>query len=232
MTRVASLGPILLALMVWPCADARAQLPAVSDTQLWLQAQAQLPVGDAWTVHAEAQTRWLDDVSEYDQTMWRGALGRGLGSRVTVWAGYAYNPRWVAGVRLDEQRTWQQMSATLPRMGRWTSSIRIRPEQRYLPEWGDASHRLRMLGRLLRPIGASPWSVALSNEYFVTMDETRGGPHQGFDQNRFFAGAVRKLSADLLLEVGYLWQWQSSTAVRGTRHGHTLIGGLTYAPTR
>jgi Protein of unknown function (DUF2490) len=230
MRSAARIAAALLALVGWLPVHAHAQRPAVNDLQAWLLLLGQLPVGDAWIVHAEVQPRWNDDISQRDQLLLRTALGRRLGPRVSVWAGYGYIPRWSDGERFDEQRTWQQLSATFPRIGTWAPSIRIRPEQRYLDEWGDTSHRLRALGRLVRPLGASPWSLALWDEYFVTVDETPGGPAQGFDQNRLFATVLRKLSADVTLEAGYMWQVQPSTASRGTRHGHTLFAWLTYAP--
>ena len=200
------------------------------DRQLWLLFLGQVPVGDQWLVHAEAQPRWNDDVSQRDQLLLRGALGRRLGPRVTMWAGYGYIPRWTAGDVLHEQRLWQQLSATLPRVGKWTPSIRLRPEQRFLEQWGDTSHRFRALGRLVRPIGSSPWSVAVWDEYFVTLDDTAGGPQQGFDQNRFFATMLRKVSPAVTVEAGYLWHLQPANQVRGVRHGHTAFAWLTWAP--
>lgn len=190
----------------------------------------QIPVGDEWVVHAEAQPRWFEDISQRDQLLLRGGLGRRLGSRVIVWAGYGYIPRWTSGDVLHEQRLWQQLSATLPRLGQWTPSIRLRPEQRFLDEWGDTSHRFRALGRLVRPIGASPWSVAVWDEYFVTLDDTVGGPTRGFDQNRLFLTALRKLAPAVTLEAGYMWHLQPETSARGTRHGHTVFTWITWAP--
>jgi hypothetical protein len=223
---------VLVALLVPRAVRAQEAVPTVQDTQLWVQLLGLLPVGDAWTVHAEAQFRWNDDVSHHDQDIFRGAVGRRINAFVTLWGGYAYTPRWSGGTRFDEQRTWEQASLTFPTVGKWASSLRIRQEQRYLADWGDTSHRLRLLGRVVRPIGASPWSVALWDEYMVTLDETEGGPSQGFDQNRVFAGVLRKLSADVTFEGGYLWQLQPSNATRGTRHGHTAFVWLTYAPPR
>lgn len=204
----------------------------IHDSQLWGQWVALLPVAEAWTVHAEAQFRWNDDLGNHDQDIFRGAVGRRVSPRVTLWGGYAYNPRWTGGVRFDERRTWEQASVTLPTAGKWAPSLRIRQEQRYLAEWGDTSHRLRLLGRFVRPIGGSPWSVALWDEYMVTLDHTEGGPRQGFDQNRAFVGILRTLSREVTIEGGHLWQMQPSNAARGPRHGHTAFAWLTYAPQR
>ena len=69
---------VLLACL-WLAAPAQAQtpkqteaLPAVHDTQAWLLLLAQLPVGESWTIHLEAQPRWNDDISDKDQFILRG----------------------------------------------------------------------------------------------------------------------------------------------------------------
>ena len=200
------------------------------DTQLWLLLLAQLRVGDQWLVHAEAQPRWNDDVTRADQVLLRGAIGRRLGSRTSVWAGYAYTPRQGSDAWTHEQRLWQQFSATLPKVGQWTPSIRIRPEQRFLASWGDTSYRLRAMGRAVRPLDGSAWSVVTWNEYFVTLDDTDDGPERGFDQNRLFAGVVRRMSSAVTLESGYMWQFVPETDTAPRRHNHTILIWLTWAP--
>lgn len=202
----------------------------MQDVQAWVLLLGQVPVGDQWMVHGEVQPRWNDDVSQRDQVILRGGLGRRLGRRVSVWGGYGYIPRWASGDVLHEQRIWQQVSATLPRVGRWTPSLRLRQEQRFLDQWGDTSHRFRALGRMVRPIGTSPWAVAVWDEYFVTLDDTVRGPAQGFDQNRLFLTALRRLSPSVALEAGYLWQVVPANAMRGTRHGHTVFTWLNWTP--
>jgi hypothetical protein len=210
---------------------AHAQSPAtVHDTQFWLLLLGQIPVGDKYVVHLEAQPRWKNDMQDKDQLLLRAALGRRLGPRVTVWGGYGYIPRWSGDTVFHEQRIWEQVSSTFPKVGKWAPSIRLRQEQRFLEQWGDTSHRFRALGRLVRPIGASPWSVAVWDEWFYTLDETVGGPRQGYDQNRFFVTVLRKMSPSVTLEGGYLWQNVPGTATKAERQGHTLFTWFTYAP--
>lgn len=231
MTRLHRLVATAGALIACVPAMAAAQpLPTAHDSQAWVLLLGQIPVGDRWMVHAEVQPRWNDDVSQKDQLLLRGALGRRIGPRVVVWGGYGYIPRWSRGTTFHEQRLWEQVSATLPKAGKWAPSIRLRQEQRFLEQWGDASHRFRALGRLVRPIARSAWSFAVWDEWFVTLDQTRGGPPQGYDQNRFFLTALRKLSPSVTLEAGYLWQHVPATTVRAERHGHTLFTWFTYAP--
>ena len=118
----------------------------------------------------------------------------------------------------------------MPTLEKWTPSIRLRQEQRFVEEWGSASHRFRALGRVVRPVGGSPWSVAVWDEWFVTLDDTAGGPAQGYDQNRLYLTGLRKLSSAVTLEAGYLWQHVPAAPSAAERHGHTLFMLFTYAP--
>ena len=221
-----------VAAVIWaPVATAHAQPgPVLQDLQAWWLMLGQLPVGDEWVVHAEAQPRVNDDISQKDQFLLRGGVGRRFGTRVTAWTGYAYVAKWNGAPVSHEQRVWQQLNAALPRTGKWSPSIRLRQEQRFVESWGDASHRFRALGRLVRPIAEGPWSVAVWDEWFVTLDDTSGGPAQGYDQNRVYLTGLRKLSPAVTLELGYMWQHVPSTATAPRRHGHTLFTSFTYAP--
>ena len=230
MIRGARLFAAAIALVAGLPMLAAADPPPTQDAQAWLLLVAQFPIGKKWIAHAEVQPRWNDDISQKDQVILRGAIGRRLGPRVTAWAGYAYVPRWTADATLNEQRSWQQINVGLPTFERWTPSIRVRQEQRYLDAWGDTSHRFRALGRLVRPIGASKWAAAVWDEWFLTLDDTVGGPKQGFDQNRLYLTALRKLSPAVTFEGGYVWQHVPGTPTRATREGHTLFVWFNYAP--
>jgi len=79
-----------------------------------------------------------------------------------------------------------------------TGARRVRPrptrvKQRWLQPWDDASHRVRLLARAQRPLGAAtPWAVFTYDEAMFTLDHTRRGPARGFDRNRLAAGLVRR----------------------------------------
>lgn len=230
MTSVVRGCAAMLALLACVPSWVHAQPPASHDVQAWLLLLAQQPVGREWIVHGEVQPRWRDDLRDRDQLLLRGALGRRLGTRATAWAGYAYVPRWRGTTTLHEQRTWQQVNVALPGRVRWVPSIRLRQEQRYLEQWGDASHRFRALGRLVRPIGGSRWSLAIWDEWFVTLDDTEAGPRRGYDQNRLYLTGARRLSTAVAFEGGYQWQHVPAGPGGATRHGHTLFAWVTYAP--
>jgi hypothetical protein len=213
--------------LVSPSSALAQSAPAVHDTQLWTQLVATVSLSEEWLTHLEAQSRWAEDIGAHDQLIVRTALGRRLSRRITVWGGYAWTPRSLDSGWSHEQRIWQQLSATLPAAGAWTPSIRIRQEQRFHDLWDDSSHRLRVMGRAVRPIDAGKrWSIVAWNEIMFTLDDTAGGPAQGLDQNRLFAGVLRKLSDHAGLESGYLWQTTDPPGVAPRRHNHVLFAWL------
>lgn len=227
-----SVPVVLLGLLTFAAAPRVAfaqNQPAVNDLQLWTQAIATVSLSDKWLAHLEFQSRWNEDITAHDQLLVRNAIGRRLSPRVTVWGGHAWTPRSLESGWTQEQRIWEQLSVTLPAAGAWTPSLRIRQEQRFLDSWGDASHRLRVLGRGVRPLDAEKlWSIVAFNEIMFTLDDTQGGPAQGFDQNRVFAGALRKLSKQASLESGYMWRTSDPAGPSPRRNDHVLLFWLNF----
>jgi hypothetical protein len=217
--------PILAALT--PSPASAQNVPAVHDTQLWAQVVATVSLSDQWVTHHEVQSRWWEDLQGHDQLIIRNAIGRRLSRGITLWGGHAWTPRTLEGGWAHEQRVWEQLSVTFPAAGAWTPSIRIRQEQRFLDSWGDTSHRLRMMGRAVRPVDAEKlWSIVAWNELMVTLDDTQNGPAQGIDQNRMFAGVLRKLSDQAGIESGYLWRTSDPNGDAPRRHDHVLFAWL------
>lgn len=192
------------------------------DRQAWVQALAIGQLSERWRSHVEVQPRIFDGASELGLTIVRGALGRVVHPRLTVFAGYAWVPRTYGdGVR-HEQRLWQQLSLTGPGLGRWTTSGRVRLEQRWLDPWADTSHRLRLMARAQRPVGGRGWGVYAYDELMVTLDDTASGPQDGFDRNRLSAGVSRRVSPVMSFDAGYLWE-RGVFNGDGRRHDHIAI---------
>lgn len=222
------LGPYALLLCLAAPIAATAQ--DTVDSQLWLQVVATLRLSENWRLHLEEQPRWYENWSEPYQIITRTALGRRVGPRASLWGGYA----WVAkppgeGVT-HEHRIWEQLSATFPTAANWTPSMRLRIEQRFQDTWTGASHRIRMMGRGVRPFDAGArWSLAAWDELMVTVNDAEGGPASGIDQNRFFAGTLRQFTPKVGLEFGYLWV--TSEPPGGPRtHAHNLFVWLNLTP--
>lgn len=199
----------------------------LDDFQIWVQTLAQGRLSENWRSHFEVWPRWFDDGSELGLTIMRTAIGRRITSRLTGWAGYAFIPRTQGdGVRY-EQRSWQQLSLTLPPSAGWTVSSRLRLEQRWLDPWEGSSHRIRGMARVQRPFRqGSRWGLAVYDEVMVTLDDTSLGPKQGFDRNRIFGGVMRSLGPAATIETGYLWE-HTALAPSGSRNEHVLATSLT-----
>jgi hypothetical protein len=200
------------------------------DEQFWLQILTTLRVSDDWRLHLEVWPRFSSNQDGLFQLITRGAVGRRLSPRVTVWGGYAWIAKPPGPGVTHEQRVWEQLSATMPEAANWTPSLRIRLEQRFQEGWSDASHRLRLMGRGVRPIdGERRWSIVAWDEALLTLDDTSAGPWQGVDQNRLFGGVLRQFSPQAGLEVGYMWVTSDPPAGLRT-HSHNLSVWLNLTP--
>lgn len=194
------------------------------DGQLWAQVLAIGQLSPSWRTHVELQPRVFDDVSELGLTIVRLAIGRQITPTASVWGGYAWVPRSLGPQTTHEQRSWQQLSLTGPRAGRWAPSARIRLEQRWWDPWDGAVHRLRLMARAQRPLGeGSPWHMAVYDEAMVTLDTTTPGPFRGYDRNRLFGGVGRRLSPLLTTEFGYLWE---NSTIRGPMQRNEHIASI------
>jgi len=145
--------------------------------------------------------------------------------RTTVFGGMALIARTATAPTAYEKRIWEQVSLDIPPAGRWAMFGRIRLEQRWLEQWADSSHRVRFMLRTQRPLGASPWTLALYDETMVTLDATDDGPRRGYDRNRAYAGLMRRVSPLLTAEFGYIWE-NSTIAGPTQRNEQILIGVL------
>lgn len=173
----------------------------------------------------EGQGRFNDDSSRFNQGILRGAVGRDIAARATLWAGYAFIPSDPQNRRDDivEHRAWQQLtwSAEQPVAG-FALATRTRLEQRTIESANDTGWRFRQLVKLTRPLGTGGvayWSFW--DELFVNFNDTDWGADGGIDQNRVFAGIGIKLAASAKAEIGYMNQFVRR-ANRDDAHNHIL----------
>jgi hypothetical protein len=182
---------------------ARAQIAV--DSQLWLQAVATVNLSDDWRLHLEEQPRWDDDATQQFQVITRLAVGRRVTTRMSLWAGHAWVHKMRDGQTVLENRLWQQLLTTLPGAGGWAPTLRVRTEQRFQDGWDGTSHRVRVMGRGARALGAeSPWSAVIWGESFFAFNDTDGGPPKGWDQHRLFGGVNHRFGPRANLDAGYL----------------------------
>ncbi len=213
----------LFALLLVGITPAHAQ--DYQDVQVWSQTVMIGQLSEKWRSHLELQPRVFDNGRELGITIIRGAIGRQVTPRVSLWGGYAGVGRSLGPATTWEKRAWQQMLVNLPRAGTWAPLLRLRLEQRWIPQRADASHRFRVMARGQRQFKAdSPWHVALYDEAMITLDTTESGPYRGYDRNRAFGGVGRRLSPAFTIEGGYLWE---NSTVRGPEQRNEHAGLVT-----
>lgn len=192
--------------------------PAVADTvddwHTWSAAVATGPLGGSetpWRFWLEGQARFNDDTSRFNQAILRGALGRALTARATVWAGYAWIPSNRPGTsqNVSEHRLWQQLTwSTASPLAGFSVSTRTRLEQRTVESASDTGWRFRQLVKLTHPLaGGERWYLSLWDEVFVHLNDTDWGADDGLDQNRAFVGLGARVSPAVRAEVGYMNQY-------------------------
>jgi hypothetical protein len=203
------------------------------DAQLWLQWNSQIPVADTWGLILEAQPRWNENFTHYDQVVLRAGVLKRITPTVQVSAAYAFVPRHTIIGTLYEQQAYEQLLFVLPRLGKWASQARVREDQRYLGQWGELSHRVREQFKIAHPIAASPaWSLVLHQELFVNWNDTRLGPSAGLDQHRLFMGVNHPVTGAIAIEAGYMWQEVFRLGARPERHNHIAMLQFQFRPRR
>lgn len=214
---------VLLALLLIGVSPAHAQ--DFQDVQVWSLTVVTSQLSEKWRSHLELQPRVFDNGRELGITLFRGAVGRQVTPRVSLWGGYGVIARSLGPTTTWEKRAWQQMLVSLPRAGTWVPLVRLRLEQRWIPQRADTSHRVRVMARGQRQFKAnSPWHVAFYDEAMFTLDTTASGPYRGYDRNRAFGGVGRRLSPAVTIEGGYLWE---NSTVRGPAQRNEHVGLVT-----
>ncbi|MBL8922925.1 MAG: DUF2490 domain-containing protein [Myxococcaceae bacterium] len=179
---------------------------------------------DRFRWYAEAQPR-VSFNHGFERLLLRPAVGVQVTPEISLWIGYAWTPTFTP--YRDEQRPFQQVLVE-NKWGVVSLVNRFRVEERFIGGTTGASIRLRHMVRAVIRFGeSSPWGVALYDELFLTLNAQAGGPVQGFDQNRAFAGVNLKVDA-WQFELGYMNNVVHRAAPINDRMLHNLTAMIVY----
>lgn len=142
-----------------------------------------------WRYGLYGDTRYYDRLGGINQYVLQPGFGYRLNGRLSVWGGYTWFRSEVDGaLKIDEQRTWQQLSWTMVHWQYATLKSRTRLEQRHRDGWRDTDLRLRQQFRLDARFKFNPDLIfILGDEYFRHVRNT-SWTRQGYGQNRFYTG--------------------------------------------
>jgi len=194
----------------------------------WLANFNTIKFSSHWSLHSDFQFRSTDGYGTFQTILLRTGVNYHAGKRSVITAGYAYIPN-RSGISgnyklLAEHRLWQQYMYNQPIKNRISLQHRFRFEERWIPvaEWngndlekGDEifATRFRYFFRTIIPwkIDKDAFSkgffTGLQNEVFLNTSakDKLNGKH--FDQNRFYLSIGYRMSKQIDLETGYLWQY-------------------------
>lgn len=162
-------------------------------------------VADRLSIHTEAQFRYFEVVSNFNQLLLRTGLNYHIDQNAIATLGYAFietDPTFEDGEgRLDfvgEHRIFEQF-ILLNRVGKFRFEHRYRLEQRFLysPGEHDTQHRARYRLQVTLPL-TEVLFLNVYDEVFLNLQDDI------FGQNRLYGALGFRLSAEASLQVGYL----------------------------
>lgn len=169
----------------------------------------------------DGDARFRDGGDELDVSIIRPGIGWRVSSKLDLYAGYAHVTTHRDAGDVEEERFWQQASYPVAELAGGKLTGRTRLEQRFRETGDDTGWRFRQFFRYGRPVEGTPFGGVISNEVFISLNETDWGQQDGYDQNRLFLGASWQINPRLRLEGGYLNQ-QINTATDITRDNVAL----------
>lgn len=219
---------------------------SATNTNSWWMYFGNHQISDRWGLHAEAQFRLYDGVSDWQQLLLRTGVNY-YASQVRYTLGYAFVRTYPYGeypvtMAFPEHRLWEQVLLNQT-VGKVKLNHRYRLEQRWIGnsttgEFEDVRYenRFRYMLRASIPLSGNKetgkFYLGLYDEVFVNAGKEVG--YNFFDQNRAYAALGYQLGKIGKLEVGYLYQVVQQRRLLTTttppklifEHNHTLQVGL------
>lgn len=184
---------------------ANAQETGEEDFGFWGMYFGTHRVSEKLSIHTEAQFRFYEVGSNFNQLLLRTGLNYDISENAMVTLGYGYistDPTFSepqGEENIIENRIYQQF-VLRNSIGKLKFSHRYRLEQRFInnPLTGtDTQHRARYLLRVTYPLGPS-WFLTAYDEVFINLQEPL------FGQNRLYGALGYKVSKNVSLQLGYL----------------------------
>lgn len=172
-------------------------------------------ISDRWSIHTEAQFRFYESLSNFNQLLLRTGGNYHISDRAIATLGYAYiwtdptfedtalEDAFFAGNEIIEHRIFEQF-LLYNTVGKFRFEHRYRLEQRFLrqvfspmSEITDTQHRARYRLQITFPLNDT-FFINWYDEIFINLQEPI------FNQNRFYIALGAKLYKDLSLQGGFL----------------------------
>jgi len=180
----------------------------------WFQYFGMNKISDKWSIHTEAQFRYYETTSNFNQMLLRTGANYHIADNAIATLGYAYidtDPSFEEINRINEiseHRIFQQF-LLYNKVWEFKLEHRYRLEQRFI-DFGairgeETQHRARYRLQLTLPL-TDTFFLNFYDEIFINFQENL------FDQNRAYAALGVHLTENSSIQIGYLKNTFSNTS--------------------
>jgi len=201
--RARFLCPLVCA--IWIGVTPTAATAQSEDAAVWIGMAVQGPVSPRLQLLLDATARFGDANTRQATRVIRPMIGYQLSKQVSLWVGYARVEQFPsARAPVYENRSFEQLSWNVGRLGRMSISARTRLEQRFFENGLGFALRVRQQVRLAIPLKGTKVSIVATTEPFLTLQSDVTGARHGLEQWRNSISFVAPVTEDISVEVGYL----------------------------
>ncbi|MGN6490851.1 MAG: DUF2490 domain-containing protein [Agriterribacter sp.] len=177
----------------------------------WNVINTRLSLSRNWSIFNELQLRSQSFYSDHFYYEVKGGISYSINKNFSVLIGtgkyITYDveqdgnfPKPITG---NETRLWQQLT-----MNHYLEQIKFEHRYRVEQRWFKTGYRNRFRYRLSTALPLNGKSIKPGTFFFTTFDEiflTNKAPY--FERNRFFAGLGYQISKPLIIQPGYVYQY-------------------------
>ena len=212
---------LLATLLFGPITPTRAVENALG---LWTPVFITLPINKKVSSQLEINPRSQDNVTRFEQLFIRPSITYSLNKHWSLTQGYSWNP--IFHPFRNNQRIWEQVQLSND-FSKLRLENRFRLEERFLEGVSGSPIRGRYrLGAWIPLDKEKKWTFATWSEIFVNFNSRPHGPQGGFDRNWLFAGINKKISENINLEGGYMFQYINNRSPKQDLLNHVILVNL------
>ena len=195
-----------------------------NDLGLWTPVFITLPINKRFSSQLEINPRLQDNVTQFHQLFIRPALTYHLSDKLSLTQGYSWNP--LFHPFKNNQRIWQQVQLSND-FSKLKLGNRFRLEERFIENVSGVPIRGRYrIGTWIPLDKEKKWTFVTWDEIFVNFNSRSHGPQGGFDRNWLFAGINKKISENVNLEGGYMFQYINNRSPKQDLLNHVILVNL------
>ena len=195
-----------------------------NDLGLWTPVLITLPLNEKFSSQLEINPRLQNNVTKFNQLFIRPSLTYSLNKFLSFTQGYSWNPEF--NPFLNRSRIWEQVQLNND-FSKLRLENRFRLEEKFIEHVSGVpiSGRYR-IGAWIPIDKKGKWTFVTWDEIFVNFNSCPHGPQRGVDRNWLFAGINKKISDNVTLEGGYIFQYINNRSPGQDLLNHVILVNL------